>query len=48
MTDELKCDFEYLEICHFTQDRTDDMDWIIGNGDTASFGTGPSNDPYLW
>ncbi|XP_022102966.1 MAM and LDL-receptor class A domain-containing protein 1-like isoform X3 [Acanthaster planci] len=42
--EEVFCDFESLHICYFTQDRTDDMDWTVGNGNTPSYQTGPSYD----
>ena len=43
--EELRCDFESLHTCYFTQDfLTDDMDWVLGSGRTPSVGTGPSND----
>ncbi|XP_038074031.1 MAM and LDL-receptor class A domain-containing protein 1-like isoform X2 [Patiria miniata] len=43
-SEEVTCDFETLHICFFTQDRTDDMDWVVHNGATPSYGTGPKND----
>ena len=42
--EEVRCDFESLHVCYFTQDRTDDMDWVLGSGSTPSYETGPSFD----
>lgn len=38
------CDFEYPNICGFTQDLTDNFDWKRRSGATPSSDTGPSND----
>lgn len=38
------CDFEIPTICGYTQDSTDDFDWVRNQGSTGTPGTGPSID----
>lgn len=38
------CTFEAADLCGYTQDKRDDMDWSQIRGDTSSTNTGPSND----
>ena len=38
------CDFEFPGFCSWEQSKTDDFDWIIGQGSTASYFTGPKTD----
>lgn len=38
------CDFESNTICGYTQDQSDDFDWIRDFGGTSSLGTGPAVD----
>ena len=38
------CTFESSTICGYTQDKTDQFDWIRQTGPTGSVGTGPSTD----
>lgn len=40
------CDFEHVDFCDWKQESSssDDFDWIIGSGRTASVFTGPSID----
>lgn len=38
------CDFEDQNVCGYTQDKTDDFDWVKDNGGTTTRGTGPSVD----
>ncbi|KAK0068562.1 MAM and LDL-receptor class A domain-containing protein 2, partial [Biomphalaria pfeifferi] len=37
------CDFE-LDLCSWTNVLNDDMDWVVGMGNTQSSATGPSSD----
>ena len=39
----LECHF-HVDICSFIQDQTDDFDWIVKHGPSATSGTGPSAD----
>ncbi|XP_053388194.1 uncharacterized protein LOC123563485 isoform X1 [Mercenaria mercenaria] len=39
----LECHF-HTDICSFTQDHTDDFDWVVQAGPTATSGTGPNAD----
>lgn len=43
-----KCDFETSVVgslpCGFIQSVTDDADWLVGSGSTATSDTGPSGD----
>ena len=41
------CDFEEADICGYTQDLTDDFDWLWGTGATPTLYTGPSVDVTL-
>ena len=38
------CTFESSTICQYTNDRTDNFDWIWQSGPTGSVSTGPTND----
>ncbi|XP_078680537.1 uncharacterized protein LOC144915743 [Branchiostoma floridae x Branchiostoma belcheri] len=38
------CDFETSDLCGYTQDNTDDQDWIRHSGPTPTTTTGPSVD----
>lgn len=38
------CSFDSNSLCNFKQDQTDDFDWTIQQGPTASAGTGPTTD----
>ncbi|CAB4005394.1 MAM and LDL-receptor class A domain-containing 1-like [Paramuricea clavata] len=38
------CDFEDRNTCQWTQDKSDDFDWIINQAFTPSEGTGPHTD----
>lgn len=39
----LNCHF-HSDLCSFRQDTTDDFDWILEEGPTTTFGTGPNAD----
>lgn len=39
----LECHF-HTDTCSFTQDNTDDFDWVVQAGPTATTGTGPNAD----
>lgn len=38
-----ECHF-HQDLCQFHQDNTDDFDWVLREGPTATFGTGPNAD----
>ena len=38
------CNFEDEHICEWSQDKTDDYDWIRKTGSTQTIKTGPDND----
>nr|XP_054757010.1 MAM and LDL-receptor class A domain-containing protein 2-like [Lytechinus pictus] len=38
------CDFQSPDLCQYTQDDTDDFDWLWGDGSTDTIGTGPDVD----
>lgn len=38
----INCDFERGDLCSWTQMRDDDFDWLLQQGETDSFGTGPT------
>ena len=39
------CSFEEpYDLCDWTQDQDDELDWELGNGETPSFSTGPKRD----
>ena len=38
----INCDFERADICSWTQMKDDDFDWLLIQGETDSFDTGPS------
>ncbi|XP_057298293.1 MAM and LDL-receptor class A domain-containing protein 2-like isoform X2 [Hydractinia symbiolongicarpus] len=38
------CDFEHIDFCSWTQEKSDKFDWIIGSGATTSVFTGPQVD----
>ena len=38
-----ECSFDF-DLCGWTQDTTDDLDWIRNVNSTSSSGTGPSRD----
>jgi hypothetical protein len=38
------CDFEQEDLCGWSQDTTDDFDWLWNKGETPTIMTGPSND----
>ncbi|KAK7473655.1 hypothetical protein BaRGS_00035133, partial [Batillaria attramentaria] len=40
----IDCDFEPANICNYTQETTDDFDWIRNSRSTNSANTGPTND----
>ena len=42
-----KCTFEDSKVCGFTQDSSDDFNWIRNSGRTLSGNTGPSTDHTL-
>ena len=37
----INCDFEQGTICSWTQMKDDDFDWLLQQGATDSWGTGP-------
>ncbi|KAI8780792.1 MAM and LDL-receptor class A domain-containing protein 2, partial [Biomphalaria glabrata] len=39
-----QCDFESYDLCGYTQDSTDDFDWIRTQGPTPDNNTGPTQD----
>ncbi|KAH3830591.1 hypothetical protein DPMN_103836 [Dreissena polymorpha] len=39
-----ECDFDQSTLCGYTQDKTDNFDWIWYSGHTTSADTGPNND----
>jgi len=41
------CSFEEYTICSWTQYQYDDMDWLLNQGETDSYGTGPQVDVSL-
>ncbi|XP_019646647.1 PREDICTED: MAM and LDL-receptor class A domain-containing protein 1-like, partial [Branchiostoma belcheri] len=41
------CDFETSDLCGYTQDSTDDLDWTRHSGQTPTSATGPSVDHTL-
>ncbi|XP_071965542.1 MAM and LDL-receptor class A domain-containing protein 1-like [Antedon mediterranea] len=43
----ISCTFEEPEICGYTQDTSDDFNWIWQNYATGTLGTGPSSDHTL-
>jgi hypothetical protein len=43
-SDPLSCDFEDGVLCQYTQDTTDNFDWTRQQRNTASVGSGPTND----
>ncbi|KAI8507319.1 MAM domain-containing glycosylphosphatidylinositol anchor protein 2 [Branchiostoma belcheri] len=43
----LSCDFETSDLCGYTQDTTNDQDWIRHSGPTPTTNTGPSVDHTL-
>lgn len=40
----IDCDFEASDICKYTQETTDDFNWVRNQHTTVSTGTGPSAD----
>ncbi|XP_041467171.1 MAM and LDL-receptor class A domain-containing protein 1-like [Lytechinus variegatus] len=40
----LSCDFDDNSLCSWTQDRTDDFNWILNKGQTSSSTSGPDTD----
>ncbi|XP_071851180.1 MAM and LDL-receptor class A domain-containing protein 1-like isoform X5 [Apostichopus japonicus] len=38
------CNFDANNICLWTQDKSDRLDWTVKKGTTSSLGTGPTND----
>jgi MAM domain, meprin/A5/mu len=38
----INCDFEQADLCSWTQMKDDDFDWLLQQGETDSFGTGPT------
>ena len=38
----INCDFERADLCSWTQMKDDDFDWLLQQGETDSFGTGPT------
>ena len=38
------CDFENTAICGYTQDKTDNFQWLRKTGGTSTGSTGPSSD----
>ena len=42
-----KCTFEDSKVCGFTQDTSDDFNWIRKSGRTSSGNTGPTTDHTL-
>lgn len=43
----INCDFEELNLCSWTQSDANDFDWLINQGQTDSFDTGPHVDVTL-
>ncbi|KAK7478849.1 hypothetical protein BaRGS_00029948, partial [Batillaria attramentaria] len=41
---DVNCNFDSQDICGYTQDMTDDVDWTRRSGGTPSTNTGPSSD----
>lgn len=39
----IACDFTY-DLCGWSQDKTDNFDWLRNSGGTATQGTGPTAD----
>ncbi|CAF0724038.1 unnamed protein product, partial [Brachionus calyciflorus] len=40
----INCDFEDFEICAWSQSKDDKLDWLLNNGETDSYDTGPHVD----
>ena len=38
----INCDFEQADLCSWTQMKDDDFDWLLQQGETDSFATGPT------
>lgn len=38
----INCDFEQGNLCSWTQLKDDDFDWLLQQGETDSWGTGPT------
>ncbi|XP_064635154.1 MAM and LDL-receptor class A domain-containing protein 1-like [Lineus longissimus] len=44
ITDAADCDFEASNLCGYTQEMKDDLDWTWNSGSTGTFMTGPNMD----